>query len=226
MNGRAARAVRCLRESRPPPRVSAPADDHHRHQRQRQDERGAQRRHHAQREVAEERRREPAHEHDRPEHEQRGERPRDQGPATSSRRGARPRCARHPFFPVPGRRFRHHDRVVHQHADAQRQPAEREDVDGDVEQLEHDERDQHRERHHRGRWRTSLGDHAGRAGSRERERAAGHDLLHQVARARVHEAGLRRDDGDREASGNSLASEATAASMFRVTATVLEPASL
>ena len=130
--------------------LPAAPHDHHRHQGEREHQRAADREHHREREVAEERRREALHEDDRPEDEQRGERAGDQRPGDLVGRLDR-RLVRGVarLLAFASRRVGDDDRVVHQQAHPEREPAEREHVHRHVEELQEDERDQHREREDR-----------------------------------------------------------------------------
>ena len=119
----------------------------HRHQRQRDDQREQQRERDRQRLVPEQLAGDAGDEHHREEHRDGGQRRGGDGRATS--RGAEPRGldgGRRPCSCVAHDALEHDDRVVDQHADRERDAAQRHDVERQVERVHQHERAEHRDR--------------------------------------------------------------------------------
>ena len=186
------------------PRRDHPPAREHRNQRQREAEGGEDGDGDGERLVTEELAGDPFHEHDRQEDGDGGQ-GRSHNGAGDLHGALHRRFARALAAGVAAvDRLEHHDRVVEQHADPERQPAERHDVQREPHLLHHEEGGDHRDR-------NGHGDHGGAAAVPEEERddqdgeqASLPGVPHHFGDGALDELGLVEEDRQREAGGNRV----------------------
>ena len=166
----------------------------HRHQRHRDDQREQQREADRQRLVAEQLAGDAGDEHHREEHGDRRER--RGGDRRADLAGAERRRfdARAAFLAVPDDVLQDHDRIVDQHADRERDAAERHDVERQVEHVHHDEGADHRHRDREAGNEGRAGVAQEQVEDQDREQAADQRGLAHLADRRGNELRLVVDE--------------------------------